>query len=178
MVNAIRGKAGGKVTLTILRDATIVTSTLERQKIAFDSVSQELLPGGIGLLSIRSFNETTPQGTREALAALKGARGLIIDLRDNEGGLLERSLDTAKTAAALRENLHAPLIGTKTFGKWSVQVIKELPNKFVMRYTVATFRAPDGKAYEGEGLPPDIEVDRDEAALADGKKPTEQNDAQ
>ncbi len=226
LVQVIRGKAGTKLTLAILRDAAIVTSTLERQKIAFDSVAQELLPGNIGLITLRGFNETTPAGLREALTALKGAKGLIIDLRDNEGGTLESAISSAQlllpkgsvitklvyrqgredvrtngeaplttapmvvlingntrssaelTAAALREGVHAPLIGTKTFGKWSVQVIKELPNHFVMRYTVAAFTSPDGKTYEGQGLPPDIEVERDEAALAYGKKATEQNDHQ
>jgi carboxyl-terminal processing protease len=66
-------------------------------------------------------------------------------------------------AAALREGLHAPLIGVKSLGKWSVQSLKELPNHFVMRYTVAHFFAPDGNTYEGAGLPPDIEVPLDEA---------------
>ncbi len=212
LVNAIRGKAGGQVTLAILRDATIVTSTIERQKIGFDSVGHELLAGDIGLLTIHGFNETTPQATREALTALKSAKGLVVDLRDNEGGMLDRSVEVAKlllpkgkvitrlqfkhgkedvrtndaepvidvpmvvlingatrssaelTAAALREGVHAPLIGTKTFGKWSVQVLKELPNRYVMRYTVASFKTPEGKSYEGEGIAPDIEVERDEAA--------------
>ncbi len=214
LVNAIRGKPGGKVTVALLRDAAIVTSTIERQKIGFDSVAHELLPGDIGVLTIHGFIESTPQATRDALVAMKGAKALIIDLRDNEGGMLDRSVDVAKlllpkgkvitrleyrhgkddvrtndaeplttvpmvvlingatrssaelTAAALREGVHAPLIGTKTFGKWSVQVLKELPNHYVMRYTVASFKTPDGKSYEGEGIAPDIEVERDAAAKA------------
>ncbi len=218
LVHAIRGKAATKVTLALLRDTSIVNTVVERQKITFDVVTHEALPGGIGLLSIRAFNETTPQAVREALAALKGSKGLIVDLRDNEGGMLERSIDTLKllvpkgkvltrlvyrqdkeevrtndadpvfagvptvvlvngqtrssaelSAAALRDGLKAPLLGTKTFGKWSVQMLKELPNHFVMRYTVAQFRAPDGKSYEGEGLAPDIEVSQDEAGKADGQ---------
>lgn len=214
LVNAIRGKPGGKVTVALLRDAAIVTSTIERQKIGFDSVAHELLPGDIGVLTIHGFIESTPQATRDALVAMKGAKALIIDLRDNEGGMLDRSVDVAKlllpkgkvitrleyrhgkedvrtndaeplttvpmvvlingatrssaelTAAALREGVHAPLIGTKTFGKWSVQMLKELPNHYVMRYTVASFKTPDGKSYEGEGIAPDIEVERDAAAKA------------
>ena len=41
-----------------------------------------------------------------------------------------------------------------------------LPNRFVLKYTMALFRAPDGKSYEGEGLAPDIEVTQDEQAVA------------
>jgi carboxyl-terminal processing protease len=68
-------------------------------------------------------------------------------------------------AAALREGLHAPVIGSKTKGKWSVQELKELPNHFVLKYTVAVFRSPGGQSYEGTGLPPDVEVAMDDDAL-------------
>lgn len=221
LVNAIRGHAGTQVKLTYLRDAGILTTTIERQKFAFDLVSSELLDGNIGLLSIRSFNETTPQSVRQALGTLKGAKGLVIDLRDNEGGMLERTFDTLKlllpkgktmatlhyrkgkddvrvntdaplisgipvvvlingqtrssaelAAAALREGLKAPLLGNKSFGKWSVQMLKELPNHFVMRYTVAIFSGPDGKSHEGEGLAPDIEVTNDEGTSVDAQART------
>jgi C-terminal processing protease CtpA/Prc len=47
-----------------------------------------------------------------------------------------------------------------------VQSLKELPNKYVLKYTLALFRAPDGKSYEGEGLAPDIEVTQDERSVA------------
>ena len=73
-------------------------------------------------------------------------------------------------AASLREGLKAPLIGAKTAGKWSVQSLKELPNHYVLKYTMALFRAPDGKSYEGEGLSPDIEVSQDENSIARGSR--------
>jgi carboxyl-terminal processing protease len=217
VVYAIRGKVNEKVTLGVLRDAVVLTKTLERQKLKVESVTYEALPGGLAVIGIRSFNETTPQGAREALAAAAkaGSKGLIIDLRDNEGGLLEKALETAKLflprgkvitrvlhrggkeesivcdvdpvfgpvptvvlvnghtrssaellAAAVRDGLRAPLIGAKTGGKWSVQSLKELPNKYVLKYTLAMFRAPDGTSYEGEGLSPDIEVAQDEQSVA------------
>lgn len=208
LVTAIRGKAGDKVTLAVLRDAAVLTRTLERQRVAFDVVTAEMLPGNIGLLTINTFAETTPAATKQALTKLAGARALIVDLRDNEGGLLEKAIEAAKllipkgatitrlvsrggkeeprvntdapalgplptvvlvnsgtrssaelVASALRDGLHAPLVGQKTFGKWSVQSLKALPNGYVMRYTVALFRAPDGQSFEGVGLTPDIQVE-------------------
>ncbi|MDP1821755.1 MAG: S41 family peptidase [Archangium sp.] len=215
IVYAIRGKVNEKVTLGVLRDAAVLTKTVERQKLVVESVTFEVLPGDVAVIAIRSFNETTPQAAREALAkaAKAGAKALIIDLRDDEGGLLEKALETAKLflpkgkvitrvlhrgnkeetiasdvepvfgpvptvvlinghtrssaellAAALREGLKAPLVGAKTAGKWSVQSLKELPNRYVLKYTLALFRAPDGKSYEGVGLSPDIEVTQDERA--------------
>ena len=217
VVYAIRGKAGSKVTLGVLRDAAVLSKTLERQKLNVEAVTSEALPNNLALIAIHTFNETTPQGARDALAkaAKAGARGLIVDLRDDEGGLLEKALETAKLflpkgkvvtrvlhrgnkeesitvegdpvfgpvptvvlinahtrssaellAAALRDGLRAPLVGAKTAGKWSVQSLKELPNRYVMKYTVALFRAPDGRSFEGEGLAPDIEVTLDEQVCA------------
>ncbi len=221
LVNAIRGKVQSKVSLAVLRDASILNLTIERERVTFDVVTHELQADGVGVLTIRSFNETTPAATRTALAALKGSKGLVIDLRDNEGGVLERSFDTLKlllpkgkvmarlvsrgnkeevrtngdepvvsglptvvlvngqtrssaelVAAALRDGLKAPLIGAKTFGKWSVQLLKELPNHFVMRYTFAFFKGPDGKSYENEGLPPDIEVGNEPNSSVDAQLKT------
>jgi carboxyl-terminal processing protease len=221
IVYAIRGKAGDKVTLSVLRDAAVFTRTLERQKIKYEPVTFELLPGDVALVAIHTFNETTPQSAREALskATKAGAQSLIVDLRDDEGGLLEKALETAKLflpkgrgitrvlhrgnkeesitsdvdpvfapvptvvlvngatrssaellAAALREGLKAPLVGSRTAGKWSVQSLKELPNRYVMKYTLALFRAPDGRSFEGEGLSPDIEVNQDEHAASNATR--------
>jgi carboxyl-terminal processing protease len=209
LVYAIRGKAGTKVTLSVLRDAAVQSTTLERQRLSVEAVTYEALPGDLALVSIHTFNETTPQAARDALAlaAKGGAKALILDLRGNEGGLLDSALATARLllpkgrtitrvlrrggkeetiasqsepvfapvptvvlvdghtrssaellAAALREGLRAPLVGATTAGKWSVQTVKELPNRYVVKYTVALFRSPDGRSFEGEGLSPDLDV--------------------
>jgi carboxyl-terminal processing protease len=65
-------------------------------------------------------------------------------------------------AAALGEGRHATLVGTRTFGKWSVQTLEELPNGYAMKYTVSLFRTPSGKGFDGVGLTPDVEVTMDE----------------
>ena len=62
-------------------------------------------------------------------------------------------------AGALVEGRKAQLVGSHTFGKWTVQTIEELENGWALKYTVAGFETPAGHAYEGEGMEPDVEVD-------------------
>lgn len=97
VVRSIRGKAGTSVTLTLLRDAAIVTRTIKRAPFVLDAVSTQALPGGLALVEIRSFSDKTPVLLKAALERLRGGtlKGLVIDLRDNEGGLYERMLDCA-----------------------------------------------------------------------------------
>jgi carboxyl-terminal processing protease len=64
-------------------------------------------------------------------------------------------------AGALSEDLHARVVGMRTFGKWTVQSIDELGNGYAIKYTTALFHTPSGKSYEGVGLTPDVEVDAD-----------------
>jgi len=216
MTYAMRGKEGSQVHLNILRDANVLEKTITRARITYDPVMSMMLPDGILYLQIEAFVDTTPGGVKAALEAglREHMRGIVVDLRDNSGGLLERSIETAQLfvpkgkiiaqvakrgnkvdrftskadplapnvpiavlingdskssaelmAAALRANLSAPLIGSKTFGKWSVQSLDELPNKYVMKYTVGLLEDPSGKSYEGEGVPPDIEVPMDSKVL-------------
>jgi carboxyl-terminal processing protease len=93
---SIRGKAGTTVTLTILRDAEIVNKTIKRAPFVIDPVRQTMLPGGLALLEVRMFTDKTPKMFRTALEKLRGsARGLIIDLRSNEGGKYDTMLECA-----------------------------------------------------------------------------------
>jgi carboxyl-terminal processing protease len=214
--NNIRGKEGEPVRLEILRDAKVITVTLVRQRIALEPLQHQRFSGDVEVLTISDFSERTPAALRKALEEINQSKpkGLIVDLRENSGGLIEEALRTAKAmlpkgtpitrvvhrgkrvenvvadgepilkpvptvvligdmtmssaellASALRQGLHAPLLGGKTHGKWSVQSLKELPNHFVMKYTVAVFQTPEGKSYEGTGLPADVEVTMDAAAL-------------
>src|SRR6185437_3289749 len=167
---AMRGKEGTPGQLSILRDANVLEKTITRARITYDPVMSMMLPDGILYLQIAAFVDTTPAGVRAALeqAVRSHVRGIVVDLRDDSGGLLERAVETAQlfvprgklivqvqkrgdkvdklasqadpiapavpvavlidgdtkssaefVAAALRTNLTAPLLGTKTFGKWS-----------------------------------------------------------
>jgi carboxyl-terminal processing protease len=68
-------------------------------------------------------------------------------------------------AGALSENLHARVVGMRTYGKWTVQSIDELGNGYAIKYTTALFHTPSGKSYEGTGMSPDVEVDADRAQV-------------
>src|SRR5262249_40217327 len=78
-------------------------------------------------------------------------------------------------AGALKFGAGARLVGKKTFGKWNLQRVVELPNKFAYKYTVGVFRAPWGELPDGKGIEPDLEVEMDDLAteraqhLADGQ---------
>jgi carboxyl-terminal processing protease len=95
----IRGPAGTSVTVTIMdTSGTTKTLTLVRAKINLVSVTWNIIPGtSIAHLRISSFSSNTPAGLDTALAAIKaqGASGIILDLRDNGGGLFNESVDVA-----------------------------------------------------------------------------------
>jgi len=61
--------------------------------------------------------------------------------------------------AALKDGRHALTIGEKTKGKWNVQMVEELPNKFAIKYSIAKVETADGKSYEGTGMKADIEME-------------------
>jgi carboxyl-terminal processing protease len=69
-------------------------------------------------------------------------------------------------AGALVEGRKAQLVGSHTFGKWTVQTIEELENGWALKYTVAGFETPAGHSYEGEGIDPDVEVDLEDKVTA------------
>jgi carboxyl-terminal processing protease len=77
--------------------------------------------------------------------------------------------DTASSAellaAALQELRGATIVGSITQGKWTVQRLDDLPNGYAMKYTVGVFASPNGKSYEGKGVPPDVEVDWPDASI-------------
>jgi carboxyl-terminal processing protease len=96
----LRGPAGSRVGLTIRRAGGDRTETLEieRRQIDVPSVAWTLLPGtAVGLVRIAQFSEQTHAELLAALLAARaaGARGLILDLRDNPGGLLEEAVKSA-----------------------------------------------------------------------------------
>jgi carboxyl-terminal processing protease len=93
----IRGKRGSSVTISLLRDAQVVTRTMARQAIIIQSVERLELAGNLALITIHSFTEKTPGLMAAALQKVKasGAKSLIIDVRDNQGGLFEKMIECA-----------------------------------------------------------------------------------
>ena len=88
----IRGREGTVVTIKVLRRSTGETMefTMERAKVVLESVSSRMMEEKIGYISISGFKENTYTQFKEALDELQkeGMKGLILDLRDNPGGLV------------------------------------------------------------------------------------------
>ena len=89
----IRGKAGTEVTIEVLRKSTGKTleMTMERAVVVMESVDSRMIKGDIGYISISGFKENTYEQFKTALDALQkeGMKGLVLDLRDNPGGLVK-----------------------------------------------------------------------------------------
>ena len=98
----MRGASGSLVKLTVRRAATagLMDYTLRRAQVEVHSVMQQTLEPGFGYVRITSFSETTPQDLNRAIGRLKrdnpgGIKGLVLDLRNNPGGVLEAGVAVA-----------------------------------------------------------------------------------
>lgn len=213
VVADIRGKAGETVSFSVLHDGKLDVVKVVRERIAFDTPGHAVLVGNVGYIRIPSFTERTHDAVKGALTELaeKKVTGLVLDLRQNPGGLFEEAVHTAelfvpagstivstkkrkegsvkvlakggpilgdvpivvlvdaKTAsggeligAALRDLRHARMVGVRTMGKGSVQMIDDLPNGYAYKYTLSLIFTPSGQTFDGVGLTPDIEVAMDD----------------
>lgn len=213
-VNMMRGKAGSEITLTIVREGKSAPFDvkLKRAVIKVTSVKPRLLEPGYGYLRITQFQEATADDFAKALAKLKKEnkgklKGLIIDLRNNPGGVLQAAVGvaddllnkglivytegripssqlrfTAKPgdkadgvpiavlinggsasaseilAGALQDNHRAVIMGTRSFGKGSVQTVMPLDENSAIKITTARYYTPSGRSIQALGITPDIEV--------------------
>lgn len=96
-VDAIRGKAGTKVELTIIRGSKEFNVTITRQNIVVPSVSWKTLSGNIGYISITTFANDTSSLIQQAAQYMVNhhVKGIILDLRDNPGGLVTAAITTS-----------------------------------------------------------------------------------
>jgi carboxyl-terminal processing protease len=211
VVNMLRGPAGTKVTVWVRRKGKdeILKFNLVREVIRVKSVRYGLLDGGYAYVRLAHFTQTSGQEMREAVswARSKGAKGMVLDLRNDPGGLLNAAVDVAScflndgdlvvstrgrveraneamyasggvkypgplvvlinegsasaseiVAGALRDHKRAKLVGTKSFGKGSVQTLFNLPDGAGMYVTIARYYTPSGKMIDKVGLEPDVKV--------------------
>lgn len=221
-VSKIRGEAGTKVKLKIIRDnKQELDFEITRAQITVPSVKHEIVDG-IGVLTISRFGPDTAQLAREAANSFKQAnvRGVILDLRGDPGGLLDAAVNVSSlwldktqvvlqekrdgkvvktlksngtatlkgvktvvlinegsasaseiTAGALRDNKAAILIGTKTYGKGSVQQIQPLRDGSILKVTSAHWFTPSGKGIDKDGLEPDQKVERSDDDFKNNRDP-------
>lgn len=209
-VSLMRGPKGTKVTLHIKREGidNILTFEIIRDSIELKTVRHRIIEDDIGYIRITSFDENTSKEFKKSLNELnsKKVRGLILDLRNNPGGLLNECVKVADeligenlivytedksgnrtseyrsgrnkinipliilinkysasaseiVAGAVQDTKSGVLVGTKTFGKGSVQEPTVLKDGSGLKLTIAKYYLPSGKSIDGIGVEPDIVVE-------------------
>jgi len=99
-IGRLRGHAGSKVTVTVLRDDEAIDYGLRRQIIRMASVHKEFLSPSFGYVRVSQFSENTARELGRAVDDLQDAndgmlQGLVLDLRNNPGGVLDSAVDVA-----------------------------------------------------------------------------------
>jgi carboxyl-terminal processing protease len=217
-VRRMRGEPGSEVRVTLRREGQpkAIDLVLAREVIQVRAVEGRLLPGGIAYVRVKAFQQETTRELRrvldEAVARTRdagGVKGVMLDLRDNAGGLLDeavlmsdeflregvivstrgrggRLLHEARAhargtrpdwpmvvlvngftasaaeivAGALSDQGRAVVVGTRTFGKGSVQNIIELPDESALKLTIARYYTPKGRSIQAHGIDPDMVVEQ------------------
>ena len=215
VVFLIKGEEGTQVSLTIFRpgEDEEFDVNITREKFYIPNFFSKILEGNIAYIQYIGFQEKGAQRLSEEIQKLidDGAQGIIFDLRNNLGGVLddavevcdlfldkglivtvrgrsgnEESLDkyyakkgkyakipmvilineysasaSELVAGSLKDNERAVLVGEKSFGKGTVQVLKELSDGSGVKFTTAKYYLPSDISVEGVGLSPDTTVKYD-----------------
>ena len=95
--NNIKGEEGTNVKLVVLRDNQTLTFDITREKIKENQVEGKVLSNNIGYIKFTSFDESTAEDFKEKYEELnkQGIKSLIIDLRNNGGGIVDEALKIA-----------------------------------------------------------------------------------
>jgi len=224
-VEKMRGLVDTDLALTIRREGEKepVEISITRAIITVQSVRGRLEDDDILYVRISSFTEQTDKGLRKTVEKLKAEagddyKGIILDLRNNPGGLLDQAIavsdaflekgeivstrgreaDDAQrynakiddivegkpvvviinggsasaseiVAGALQDHGRAVVLGTKSFGKGSVQTIVPLQGNGAMRMTTARYYTPSGNSIQAKGITPDIEVEQAKLEVLEGR---------
>jgi carboxyl-terminal processing protease len=215
-VKTIRGPKGSKVTLTLNREGFSAPKdfTIVREIIPIRSVRARIVEGGIGYIRVTNFQDQTDSDLAATLKKMRQRltpmRGLILDLRNDPGGLLDQAVRVADeflasgvivytegrtpqqnmrfyaragqegesppfpmvvlinegsasaseiVAGALKDQKRALIVGTKSFGKGSVQTIIPLDDGSALRLTTALYYTPSGVTIQDKGIVPDVVVE-------------------
>lgn len=96
VANLVRGKEGTKVNLKVQKDGEILIFNIVRRRIVANTVIYKKINEEIGYIRIITFTDVTPNEIKDAFNELKDIKGLILDLRDNPGGLLSSLIDVSR----------------------------------------------------------------------------------
>jgi len=224
-VNLMRGKPGTVLTLTVMREGESAPIEIDvtRDIIKVTSVKSRMLDNGYGYVRITQFQADTGGQFKDTLNKLETEHGgdldgLVIDLRNNPGGVLQAAVETADAlldgglivytegriqssrlrfsaepgdimagtpivvlinggsasaseilAGALQDHERAVIMGTKSFGKGSVQTVIPLDETHAIKMTTARYYTPDGRSIQATGIKPDIVVRPAELTELDGQ---------
>ena len=99
-IGQLRGHAGSKVEVSVLRDSQVIDHEMRRQRIRVASVHSEFLSPSYGYVRVSQFNENTARELRTAIDDLQDAagsllEGFVLDLRNNPGGVLDSAVEVA-----------------------------------------------------------------------------------
>lgn len=221
-VERMRGPVDTSIELTLRRPGhqePIVVS-MARAVITISPVRWHAI-GDVAYIRISSFNEQTETSLHKAIEEAKGKlgasfKGVVLDLRNNPGGLLEQAVAVSDTfldrgeivstrgrrpdsiqrfnarrgddidgrpmvvlinggtasaseivAGALQDHGRAIVMGTRSFGKGSVQTIMPLPGHGAIRLTTARYYTPAGTSIQAKGIEPDIMVKQSRIEVID-----------
>ncbi len=233
-VKKMRGPRGTKINISVKREgiADLIDFNLTRDTIRVQSVRSRTLEEGYGYIRLAQFQERSDRDLQRALEKLagdkNGIKGLVLDLRNNPGGLLTQAVRVSDifldsglivytkgritsqehkyaaqkagswtdfpmvvlvnggsasaseiVAGALQDHKRAVVLGTKTFGKGSVQTILPLDDSSALRLTTARYYTPKGRSIQATGIVPDIVLEaatQQEARNDDKKRPALRED--
>ena len=96
-ITQMRGRSGSKISVTVLRDDEKIIHEMRREVIRVASVHHELLGPAVGYVRVNQFSETTARELSRAIDSMQEANdgmleGLVLDLRNNPGGVLEAAV--------------------------------------------------------------------------------------
>lgn len=128
--NKIKGEAGTTVKITVYRDGQYIDFEIERAEIKIYHVESEMLDNNIGYISLITFDEGCSEEFKTAYLSLKeqGAQKLVVDLRDNTGGLVEEALNIIDMFLPKGETMLVTLdsSGNKEYSKASSDAIIDM----------------------------------------------------
>ena len=210
--NMMRGEPGTAVTVTISREGMEPFDlTIVREVISIASVRSMMLEPGYAYVRIAQFRANTGNEMEDELEKLyaenETLKGIVLDLRNNPGGVLQASVKTVDlfinegdivstrgrmegndlsftatlntlapevplvvlinngsasaseiVAGALQDHGRAIIMGTKSFGKGSVQTVLPLDQQRALKLTTSRYYTPSGRSIQAQGIEPDIEV--------------------
>lgn len=228
-LKSLRGPKGSSVKLTFLREGSDqpFEVTLERDIIKVVSVRTRLFEDSYFYIRISQFQNGTgtelAQKLRLQLEKNPNLEGIILDLRNNPGGLVQAAVEVADTfldggrvvftrgrlpssnstynaahgditqglplvvlinegsasaseivAGALQDHARAVILGTKSFGKGTVQSVIPVGAASAIKLTTALYYTPNGRSIQAEGITPDVVIERTKSLeLESSEKETE-----